>query len=488
MKDILLMLSKLGLTSVLKLNIKIRCKRTIAFGSSFIIFTSPLLTTAQSHQFATPTTLSEVAESNLRFIANEQKTNGDGIYEAYEWPTHIYSSLLPALLGVGSLIGHDEEATAFTTASVMNQLATLYIENPEEHEKPEFRAIPGLLAKGAGSFARYRVGDVYNFYPPRFSQGVLVHQPADMKLLDLWKGLTNIPPDADTSSSVFTALTYTALLNGQTYSLPDEALAEFSLYRDTARQAHFYNRHEHQVETGAFMTWLANENDPKMPHSYFDPPEKGARIPFRRNDVDCIVNLNVLRMLTLQKKSMIDGHQQACDFINRVVEQNQMATCGIYYPNTFNLAFSAAQTEAVGETCLARSTKSELVEEILKLQSADGGWDNDHNIWNDRVQSTAFAMLALFRFADLNEVRVQGSLRFATIYLIRELKRSPEGSYFWPGEVLFTATAIARSLVVWKSHSFTTALGAQALLKMQRHFPDYKISFSDYNRALAIRR
>jgi hypothetical protein len=432
-----------------------------------------------------PVTLLDVAESNLRYIASEQREETDSIYWAGEWPTHLYSTLLPAMLGVGTLIGHDQEATDFTTASVVSQLAVIYLDYPELKGRTGYEQIPDSLERAALTFKRYQVGSLFNFYPPRAWRGRVVHQPADMTLLGLWRGFTNIPPDADTSSNVFAALLLTSRIHGGNYQIPLAALNSFSEFRDLQRRPHFYNRREHQVQTGAFMTWLRDEKDPSLPHFYFAPPERGVRIPFNRNDVDCIVNLNILKMLALQNQSEVPGHAEACAMISEIISKNQLATCGIYYPNTFNLGFSMAQAENAGETCFSAPTKNAMVEDILKLQSADGGWDNDRNTWQDRVQSTAFAMISLFEFADLNDFRVQSSLRYGTIYLLRQLKKSEQGSFYWPGEVLFTATAIARSLVVWKSNSYTTAVAAQALLKMHRHFPKFNPSLAFYNSAFA---
>ncbi len=420
--------------------------------------------------------------SNVQYVANDQKHADDFIYEVGEWPTHIYSTPMTVAFGIGKMITYNQEATAFTTASVMIQLATLYLENPEYQN--EFRAIPQLLEKAVPSLLRYRDKDLYNFYPPQMKNGVMVRQPTDMRLIQLWRGLANIPPDADTSSTVFSALSYNAILHGQKFQMSEDSLTEFAKFRDINRRPHFYNRKQHQINTGAFLTWLLDENDRQMPRAIFAPVEAGERIPFRINDIDCVVNLNVLRMLNLQKATKLEGHDEACAFINDVVKKNQMASCGIYYPNTFNLGFSAAQVQAIGETCLQESRKSELVEKILKMQSEDGAWDNDRNFWNDRIQSTAFAMITLFEFGDLKDQRIEASLRFATIYLLGQVRRSPEGFFYWPEEVFFTATALVRSLIVWKSNSYTTLIAAEALMKMHRYYPEFEPRLSDYNSRL----
>ena len=59
-------------------------------------------------------TLQEIAESTLSQTLDHQIKTENKIYLKGEWPTEIKSTLIPSLVGVGRLIGSDEEATAFT--------------------------------------------------------------------------------------------------------------------------------------------------------------------------------------------------------------------------------------------------------------------------------------------------------------------------------------------------------------------------------------
>lgn len=435
-----------------------------------------LISSVQIVNAAAPKNFTEIVRSNLKFVAAEQVKEKNHIYVAGEWPTYIESTVLPVAVGVGKPIGKNHEASAFTTASVANQLASLYLEHPEVREYPEVQAIPQLIAQAVPSFERYREGTAYNFYPPKLWKGKMVRQPIDMTLFRIWKGFTNIPVDADTSSSVYATLLHHANLSQQPMQMPEEILRAFSHYRDRNRSSHYYNRGEKRRNTQAFMTWLADENNPNMPRFWFAAPERGARIPFNKNDVDCIVNLNVLRMLALAKTD-IEGRAQACRMINDMVKKEEHAACGIYYPNTFNMAFSMAETKKAGETCFEEARTNQMVEFILKNQSEDGGWDNVNNIWIDRVQSTIFAMTALLEFGDTKDRRIESSLVFGMRFLLKNLKTSKDGHLYWPGEVFFTATAIARSLVVWRSHSYTTTSGAAVLLKFQKAYPGYTMKY-----------
>ncbi|CAN5526322.1 hypothetical protein BH10BDE1_BH10BDE1_15090 [soil metagenome] len=439
-------------------------------GSIFAVASS-----AQARRPQLPNDLETVAFQSLDVVASEQVVKTNSIYEAGEWPTKIDSTLVPVLVGVGSAIGYDDEASAFTTSSVANELGAIYEAHPNFRNQKAIAQIPELIRRGVQSFKRYREGSLFNFYPARMWKGVRVRQPIDMHLASIWKGFTNVPQDADTSSSVFATILYDAKLRGETFRIPDEAYASFDRYRDLNRQAHYYNRGEKRRNTGAYMTWQMNENAKEMPHYWFAEPNEGVRIPFNRNDVDCIVNLNVLRMRALADKTSDEGSKRSCDMINSMIQKSEHATCGIYYPNTYNMAFSSANLHAAGGSCIQTQRQREMVDFILKGQSADGGWDNDRNIWNDRIQSTAFAMTALLQFGDMRNQGTVSSLRYGVAFLLRSAKFTKAGQPYWDGEVFFTATAIARSLVVWRSTAFTTAVVANVLLKMRKHSPEWNV-------------
>jgi len=417
---------------------------------------SPAVSHAQEKRVAS---LQKIAQSNLRFIAESQVRRADGVYVPGEWRAQIHSSLIPVLVGVGNPFGVDEEPSAFTTGSIMNQLATIY------REHPEFKEIPSMLAKAAPSLERFREGYLYNFYPPRTWRGVRVHQASTMKLSPIWKGFTNIPEDADTSSVTYTAKHLTAQTQGRPFEVPAPVYRSLSRFRDIKRRPHSFNEDQRMINTGAFLTWQYDENDPRMPTFYFAEPEEGKRIPFNRNDVDCIVNLNVLRMLAETRHSDIKGRDKSCGLLGYIVLSEDYAQCGMYYPQTYNFHYSASLADEAGEKCL-RPYADRMVEYILRTQYGDGGW---YNIGNkhveDRTHATAFAMYALAQFGDAKDGRVRSALARGTRFLMGRMARTQSGLHYWQGEVFFTATALARSLVDWKSDVFTTTSVLAALLK-----------------------
>jgi len=410
--------------------------------------------------------LAEIAASNLRFIENSQVKKADGVYVPGEWRTQVHSSPVAVIMGIGDLLKGEEEPSAFTTSTMINQLVSIY----QDH--PEFKRIPAMIERALPSVERFREGVLYNFYPATIWRGVRVHQAATMTLSPLWIGDTNVPEDADTTSVTYTAKYLNSQLNskvgGKKFSVPTAVLKSFKTYRDLKREPHYYNADQRMYNTGAFLTWQMNEKDPRMPRFWFAQPEEGVRIPFNDNDVDCVVNINVLRMLALTGNSRLPGRNKACGVLGYVVNSQDYAKCGIYYPNTYNFHYSASLMDASGETCL-RPYADQMVLFILKNRAADGGWYNHDNYHvDDRIHATAFAMLGLAQFGQANDARVRKALASGSKFLMSRVKRSQAGNLYWEGEVFFTATAIARSLIDWKNDSFTTAVALSALLKADK--------------------
>jgi hypothetical protein len=427
---------------------------------SFSIF---ILVAPALAQAAAPTiTVSALTRDVLSYLAHQQVSAADGDYVAGEWRSEVYSTPLPALVGVGHISG-DEESTAFATAGVVNELEMIRAVRPDLTH-----TIAPMMKKAIPSFERYREGHLFNFYPPMISNGVRIHQPASMRLTKMWKGITNIPEDADTTSTVYTAKHFASLLDGRSEVVPFAVSRSFENFRDVNRQSHWYDKKIGIENTGAFLTWQMDENDPNMPQHFTENPTDGVRIPFKRNDVDCVVNMNVLRMMAVNKSSNSAGRNAACKMGAEIVQNESYAKCGIYYPNTYNFAYSASQADEAGETCM-RPYASRMVDFILRNQNSDGGWFNQGNILelNDRVQSTAFAMLSLERFASSNPA-ARAAIRKGVLFLYSNLRRSEAGGLYWPGETFFTATAIARSLVDWRSDSFTTVVALAAIVRAEK--------------------
>lgn len=419
-------------------------------------------------------TLTQIADQALSYALATQIMTPDQNYVAGEFPTEIQSTLAPVIVGVGKLFGQDQEASAFTTASVINVLAQTYLNHKDlAASHPSLQNIPQAIRSGVTSFARYSVGPVFNFYPPHYENGQLMRRPIDMKLSPIWFGFTNIPNDADTSSVALSAQIFDAQISGKKYSLDPAALAQFSRNRDVNRSPQFYNRKQNRSNTGAFMTWLYDENNPDMPRFLFASAKKGERIPFNKNDVDCVVNANVMKLTALSKTENLEGYKESCSMINDMIQKDEHAYCGVYYPNTYNLSFAMASAEKAGDHCLDETSKKMLINKILSLQDGfSGAWSNDKNIWEDKTLSTAFAMQALLQFGDPYEYRVYVALLYGTHFLLSDIQYK-KGPIAWPSDNFFTAGAIARSLVMWRSEAYTNAIISDLLFKMHKLFPQF---------------
>ncbi|KHD89471.1 MAG: hypothetical protein OM95_03685 [Bdellovibrio sp. ArHS] len=394
--------------------------------------------------------------SALDFIEHYQTTGNEG-YEPGQWRARV-TSYVPSPIGVGKFNVPYDEPTAFVASSVANVLAEIYLKNPHYHQ------IPALLRQTAEGYQKYYWGTLFNFYPPTTFRGVKVRQPRFMYLASQWKGFANIPPDADTTSVSYTTLHYLELIGGQKNSpLPAQVIKAFSTARDLNRVPHAYNAAQGQVNTGAFLTWLWDEKNPAMPRNIFAGPHRGTRIPFNFNDVDCVVNGNILKLLTLVKKTSGPGYQASCEHLNRVVRLKQFYFCGMYYPSYYALPYTMATAIAGGTSCLEPS-RQRLLNYIISKQNMDGSWRNSFLARPDSIHSTAWALNALMLLGDpeneLHRKRVQRGLRF----LLAQAQKDSAGRTYWPGQVFYAATFIARYPVVWRSSAYTTALVAKALL------------------------
>ncbi|WP_413558107.1 hypothetical protein [Bdellovibrio sp. HCB209] len=411
--------------------------------------------------FAGPQFRSQIS-SALGFIEHYQTTGEEG-YDPGQWIARV-TSYLPSSVGVGKFNHPYEEPTAFVAASVANVLAEIYF------LAPEYNSIPPMIRKTVAGFRNYYWDQLFNFYPPTTYRGVKVRQPRYMYLAPRFKGFANIPPDADTTSVSYATLQYLHKIENGEHSyqhLPESVVRAFSKARDVQRKAHVYNAGQGQKNTGAFLTWLWDEDDPKMPRNLFSRPNNGTRVPFNRNDVDCVVNANVLKVLTMAKNTDGPGYKAACNHLNRMAIKNDFFYCGMYYPSRYVLPFTMAEIIDKGGSCLEPS-RDNLIAFILKKQKRNGGWKNKYMSRPDRIQSTAWALSALAQLGDPNNREHREAVHDGANYLAGMATRDRHGFVYWPGEVYFAATFVARYPVVWRSSAYTTATAVKALLLAER--------------------
>ncbi len=422
-------------------------------------------TLAFSHEVATE--LDGVIEKSLNFVAHDQHVEDQSLYWPGEWSVNMKSYLLPALLGVGRLWAQPtQEPTSFATSSIVNLLSETYILNPQ------YKQILPMITKGIQSTNHYADGSLYDFYNWGKYNHVRVHAPkSSVYVPDFIRGLTNIPPDADTTSTTYMAKAYAQSIFHHhplsIYKIPSSVLDTLSKYRDLNRTPHYYNYFDSIKNSGAFMTWFINEK--QMTRNVFAPPDKGARVPFGFNDVDCVVNANVLRLLTATKNIQLPGYKESCELLNFVIEKGKQNQCGIYYPNSYAVFFTISNAYKQGASCLENSRPLAL-EFLLSHQNPDGSWNNEPGIGRtDQVQSTALALIALVNYTEASGIQNATAVQLAMQYLLSQRKEKSSTELYWDGEVFFSAVAQARNTVLWRSDSYTTSLVILALTKAQHY-------------------
>jgi hypothetical protein len=251
-------------------------------------------------------------------------------------------------------------------------------------------------------------------------------------------------------------------------SLPKATLKAFSTFRDVNRAPHVYDAQQGVQNSGAFLTWFWDENDPKMPRDYFATPDLGTRIPFNTNDVDCVVNTNVVKALTLSAQESSPGYREACDYLNGVVANQKFYDCGMYYPSTYVLPYSIASAQELGASCLEPS-RAAMLSLVQAGQQADGSWRNSwENPYPDTVQSTAWALNVLLLLGDPTDSKEISAVRSGIDFLLSQSKHDDNGNLYWGGEIFFAATFLARTSVVWRSTPYTTAVVLRALVLANR--------------------
>ena len=415
--------------------------------------------------------LDTIVEKSLHFVEASQKKQNEEFYFKGEWPVEMRSYFLPALLGVGKFFAKPtDEPTAFATSSISNLLASIYFENSK------YNQIKNMISVGLESVDQnYKSGDVYSYYPEMDYKGTIVRGPraGAAYVPKFIQGLTNVPADADTTSVTYTAKYFNSLINNNLaapFIVPANALNTFSTFRDENRTSHYYNWLDGIRKSGAFMTWFIDEKSTAMPRGVFAKPDKGARIPFIFNDVDCVVNANVLRMLTLTKNQNQTGYKESCDVLNFSIEKNLESQCGIYYPNSMAVFFTISNAYKAGASCLEKS-KPKALQKIQEAQDySEGSWSNTPGIGRtDKVQSTALAMIALMNYSEKENLRYNYSIKLGIKYLLAQAKIKSESEIYWDGEVFFSAVAQARNTVLWRSDSYTTALVGLALAQSQNY-------------------
>jgi hypothetical protein len=194
--------------------------------------------------------------------------------------------------------------------------------------------------------------------------------------------------------------------------------------------------------------------------------ENGSRIPWGRNDVDCVANTNALRALALNGHKSVPGYQEACTLINKVFKARQTNSCGIYYPNTFHLHFVASSAIVDGVDCLSSSLE-QMKKDLLRHQRSDGSWINNANIEvrlrnPDPAQTTLYALATYINLAKINpeliSEKVRTSFEKGLNFVEKEFYLDAKGEWRLPEGKFYSAFPPLRNTSAWTSEAYTMAI------------------------------
>lgn len=426
--------------------------------------------------------LQYLTNKSLRFVLNSQIKTQTPVYYPGEWPQKVeFKGFIDWLnISPGEKL---DDPSAFTTATIANILLSAFPKGIAS-TPPEVRRAIKLATT---SFPIYKVKDVYHFYPKtniqiRSENGPKTISVNMSKLVRMagkpfgWEinNGTLVPPDNDS-----TGVVYTTLFKVFGERMSKGAVETLTKHRDVNRDPYFFNKLHRNVKTGAFLTWLQDEpkflsdrnlgpvgrTRSRLNYSMMSP-ENGSRIPFGRNDVDCVANTNAIRALALNQQKSVPGYQEACTLINKVFKTRQTNSCGIYYPNTFHLHFVASSAVVDGVDCL-RTSLEQMKKDLLKHQHSDGSWVNKANIEvrfrnPDPALTTLYALATYINIAKMNPKlitqEVRNSFEKGLNYLDGEFFTDEEGLLKLPEGKFYSAFPPLRNTSAWTSEAYTMAI------------------------------
>lgn len=421
-----------------------------------------------------------------------QKTISDKDYLAGDWNQYFTVSGIVKLANQSLLISRTpdriESPSIFTNTTIINVLISAY-KNKLSDMPQELR---DAILLSLSNFDKYYDQGAYHFFPEKEVLGsdhnvYRMHRPEfklEGELFNLkLDNVAYVPSDSDTSAAVVMTLHKMGKLQPKTEAEYTEKLLS---YLDQVRIPFPGNLARGEINTGAYLTWFIK--DPSLFSAIGNPqlisaltaPENGQRLP-QLNDVDCVVNTNILRSLTITKNQGLKGYAPACDLVNKNILKMEQKDCGIYYPNSMYLYFVASAAIADGVQCLNPSVEK-MIEVILKSQSAvDGSWKNETNLVQtltneDKTQTTLYALSTILDLQQTHPQLISNQVILAfnkgLLYVTSNLEEGNQQIHFKEG-LFFSAFPILRDTTAWKSQPLTTALAVKVFQQAQT-FPRLK--------------
>ena len=435
----------------------------------------------------------ENLSGGLKYLKSTQRqeTVNHHVYKG-EWPTNM--CLKSSFFYLGSK-GKADDSNCFSIASTHNALAEIYL------LYPEYADILNMLDLSYDKIMSYKNGNKFNFWnlhPPYrklikddiIGMQPYIRRPTNFKLkLKYINNAANVVEDSDD-----TALAYASMILRKKYkketsdsiNLNSKNISSiFNQYRDIDRNnRHWYNYlYGNEKETGAFLTWLANEHQFKrwnvlkvffhnafffLPFSKCYPHPYIPYMPYGSNDVDGIVNANVLSTLSLLNEINSDEVTAAVKFIEKKCEKGKYDRVGTYYPNRYHFPYAVSKAYKNGVNQLYTST-NHLVEYLISHQNKDGSWSSKRKVnKKDILQSTVYALNALIYIGNFEQNSTNMAIESAFNY-IQNNSITDEFGVHWQGGVFFSGGTVVRNILYWKSDAYTTAIILTAFANYRKY-------------------
>ncbi|MBF0410224.1 MAG: hypothetical protein HQM10_22960 [Candidatus Riflebacteria bacterium] len=302
--------------------------------------------------------------------------------------------------------------------------------------------------------------------------------------------LFNIPNDADDTSTVVAfqkALADKYPLYGISVDL--NALRLIQSFRDIDRTREDGRDAWKGKNTGAYLTWMRDENEPT-----FSKPEVGI-IPLGVNNVDLVVNSNVVFSLALNGQKSLPGYMEAINLIARGIEAHAWPKAGLYYPQNMIFPYTATRAfrEGGANEPVMREAMKKLLIQILEEQeylaakepSLRGAFPGEE----DRAYhlSTALGAVSLMNIGREIAIecgcmdRYSRAIHSAVAFLLKEAKKVKFNynstikifgdkiqPHCWESGLFFAASYW--DLGHWRSQAFTVSVVLEALSKYALNF------------------
>ena len=379
-----------------------------------------------------------------------------------------------------------KDSNGFTVSAIHNFLSEIYFLDTS------LVALKPALNKAFREIQTYRNGQRFNFWkalPPSrklklFNEPKpqpLVRRPTEYRLRSRFiNNAANVPEDADDTALGNLAALYHNQIFNDTISLINSQ--EYDKYLDRNRRNRNWYNHlfVRYPNSGAFLTWHASEHSFRLlrifssflntflifiPGSTARPRAYTPWIPFGANDVDVVVNANVLTYLSVSNQlAASEGGRGSISYINWLLRQPKWTNNAVYYPNLYHVSYGVARAYRSVIDELKESSQT-ILQYLLATQQPNGSyvsqsWLND----TDAIQSTAYALHALLDLKSAGFSVPDKNINDAISFLMSKAQ-SNITTLYWEGGIFFSGGTALRSILVWKSDAYTTALIANSFTK-----------------------